>query len=531
MSERLGDDFDVVIVGSGVAGLSVALRLAPIRRVAIVTSGGLGGGSTALAQGGVAASLDPADSPLLHAADTVAAGAGLCDADVVRRIVEAAPVEIRELVEVGAVFDRDADGVLALTREGGHRCSRVVHAGGDATGAEISRALVAAVRATSTVIFEHTEVLDLHLALGRSGRQVAGVRLRRAGGAAGGELVAAREVVLATGGVGGLYAATTNPPEVTAAGLGLALRAGAALVDVEFVQFHPTGLRLPGTRRVPLLSEALRGEGAVLRDRAGRRIMAGHHPMADLAPRDVVARRIVEVMSEQVDGEPNQVGLDATGFGRDGLAARFPTAYRICAHHDIDPATEPIPVAPTEHFLCGGIRTDQWGRTDVVGLSAVGEAAATGIHGANRLASNSLLEGLVVGRRLARRLVVDLPSRAVRDTDQAPVPAVGAEAVARLQAVMSRDLGVIRTEAGLAAAADDLAAMLGAGEPSLDAGHRWLAARAVVAAATAREESRGCHWRADFPGTDERWRHRLLVSVDDDGRPTVGAAVPLEESA
>jgi L-aspartate oxidase len=259
--------------------------------------------------------------------------------------------------------------------------------------------------------------------------------------------------------------------------------------------------------------------------------MVGHHPLADLAPRDVVARRIAEVMAEGVAGVRNAVGLDATSFGRDEFAARFPTAYRTCLEHGIDPAAQPIPVAPTQHFLCGGIRTDQWGRTDVAGLSAVGEVAATGIHGANRLASNSLLEGLVVGRRVAERLAREVPSRAGHEVELEPIPSLSADRLAELRAVMTRELGVVRTAAGLTLAARELDALTGATAPSYDAAHRWLAARAIVAAATAREESRGCHWRSDHPRTDERWRHRLLVTLDDDGLPAVGAALPLEESA
>ncbi len=531
MTGHIGDDFDVIVVGTGVAGLSVAASLAMSRRVAVITSGALGGGSTALAQGGIAAAIDPSDSPRLHASDTVAAGGGLCDADVVRGITDDAPDRIRDLIDLGTRFDRTDAGELALTREGGHRCLRVAHAGGDATGAEVSRALVATLRTTAAAVFDYTTVIDLHLAIGRHGRQVGGVVVRR-GESVGEELLTAREVVLATGGIGSLYVASTNPPEVAGDGLALALRAGAALVDVEFVQFHPTGLRVPGRQRVPLISEALRGEGAVLRDRQGHRIMAGHHPMADLAPRDIVARRIDAVMSEPLDGEPNVVGLDVTGFEPGVMTRRFPTAAEICRRYRIDPATEWIPVAPTQHFLCGGIRTDAWGRSDVAGLSAVGEVAATGLHGANRLASNSMLEGVAVGRRVADRLGSEVPARASREAPPPPaLPRVGWDTVSTMQTVMSRYAGVVRSGAGLTAALASLNAVADSDETAPLAAHRWLASYAVVAAASAREESRGCHWRADFPAADDAWRHRLLVSLNEAGLPEVAAAIALEETA
>jgi L-aspartate oxidase len=528
MMRRLGAEYDVIIVGTGVAGLSVALPLAATRRVAVITSGELGGGSTPMAQGGIAAALDSHDTPRLHAADTITAGAGLCDAGAVSRLTEDAPTRVLELVATGAQFDRDASNELALTREGGHHRNRVVHAGGDATGAEVSRALVAAVRLVGVKVIEHATVTDLQVGVGRLDRQVAGVVVRREG-AAEHEVLTAHEVVLATGGVGGLYAASTNPDDVTGEGLGLALRAGAVLSDLEFVQFHPTGFRVAGGQRVPLITEALRGEGAVLRDRSGVAIMAGHHALADLAPRDIVARRIAEVMTESVGGLPNLVGLDATALAAD-LPERFPTAYSICRAHGIDPATELIPVTPTQHFMCGGIQTDLWGRTTVRGLSAVGEAAATGLHGANRLASNSLVEGLAFGRRVSDRLARELSTGSTSSDEAAPLPAVGVESIPALRAAMSRHLGVVRSADGLADAGAELDALVGArNNPA--AGHRWLAARAIVMAAAERRESRGCHWRSDHPQPEESWRHRLLVSLDDYGELAVSAAVPLDQSA
>jgi L-aspartate oxidase len=396
----------------------------------------------------------------------------------------------------------------------------VLHAGGDVTGAEVSRALTAAiVDAPGVDVRENTTVLDL--VLSSDAAQVTGLKLRHGESV---EVVAARAVVLATGGVGGVYRASTNPPEVAGDGLALALRAGASLVDIEFVQFHPTGLRIEGIGQVPLISEALRGEGAVLRDVNGDRIMVGHHPLADLAPRDVVARRIDEV---------GWVGLDATGFGSD-LRRRFPTAYRICREHGIDPSTELIPVGAVQHFLCGGIRTDRDGATDVAGLYAVGECAATGVHGANRLASNSLLEGLVFGARTADALIGRLPEAVIGNCEGAPTPAVTDAAVPLIRSTMSRYAGVRRSGFGLAAADATLQSLLRpAGDPvaTVAAANRWTVAAAIVAAAQARRESRGCHWRSDFPVSSDDWRHRIAVRLDGSGLPIAGPELALVRSA
>jgi L-aspartate oxidase len=513
--------YDVVVVGSGVSGLSVALGLAGTRTVAVVTSGVLGSGSTIWAQGGIAAAVGTDDEPRLHAADTMAAGAGRCGADAVRTLTEEAPSRLAELVAAGAGLDRDADGRLALTREGGHHRRRVAHAGGDASGAEVSRALVAAARRADVDVVEEATVVDLVRALGRNGPQVTGVRVRSS---AGETTVAARAVVLATGGIGGVYAASTNPVEVTGDGLALALRAGASLVDLEFVQFHPTALRVAAIAgQIPLVSEALRGEGAVLRDLAGRRIMTGHHPMADLAPRDIVARRIDEVMAGY-----GGVVLDATALGAQALRIGFPTVSDACRRHGIDPASEPIPVAPAQHFLCGGVRTDRWGTTDVTGLYAVGEVAATGVHGANRLASNSLVEGMVFGSRVAARLTLDLPpSVAAAPEPTVPIPVVADSDIATIRSTMTRYAGIRRTGQGLEAAAAVLAGLVDSSVTgsSSDAGNRWTVAAAIVAAAHTRQESRGCHWRGDYPATSERWRGPVVIRLDETGSP---AAVPID---
>lgn len=522
-------EYDVVVVGSGVAGLSVALGLAGTRRVAIITSGPIESGSTAWAQGGLAAAVAPDDDALLHGDDTVLAGAGVCDEGAVAVLTDGAATSLADLVRAGAKLDHNQDGRLALTREGGHHRHRVVHAGGDATGAEVSRALSAAVHDSLITVIDNAAVETVTTTSTRHGVRATGVTLRRNHGSP--RQVSAAAVVLATGGVGGLYASSTNPPEVSGGGLGLALRAGATLVDVEFVQFHPTALRLPGNvGQIPLVTEALRGEGAVLRGTGGDRIMAGRHPLGDLAPRDIVARRIDEVLASG-----SAVGLDATELGDALLRDRFPTVYNACRSHGIDPAAEPIPVAPAQHFLCGGVQTDRWGATDVAGLYAVGEVAATGVHGANRLASNSLIEAMVFGRRLAARLVLDLPTGASTDADTSAVPVIDGRASTTIRTVMTKYAGIRRSAAGLRTALQLLDAV--AAQPAGDTcdaqvGNQWLAASAVLAASQARRESRGCHWRSDYPIASTLWRRHIAVRLDDSGIPVaVATTAPRERTA
>ncbi len=517
---------DVCVVGSGVAGLCVALHArAAGLSVAVVTKVRVDDGSTRWAQGGIAAVLDPADTPEAHARDTEVAGVGLCEPEAVAALVSEGPGRLRQLIAWGAAFDRDAAGQLLLTREGGHSADRIVHAGGDATGSEVQRALQDAVRADPGVtLVEHAMVLDL---LTDARGRAAGVTLHVLGEGTedGVGAVRARAVVLATGGMGQVYAATTNPSVSTGDGVALGLRAGAVATDLEFVQFHPTSLYLgPGARgQQPLVSEALRGEGAVLRDGAGERFMTGVHPLAELAPRDVVAKAITRVQLR--DGVPH-VWLDARPIP--GLAERFPTIVARCRAEGIDPATDLVPVTPAAHYASGGLVTDLAGRTTVPGLYACGEVACTGVHGANRLASNSLLEGLVFAARIGEELARSLPPAAeVREAAPATAGLLDPAGRRAVTDTMSGRVAALRSGTGLAEATDRLAGLAteltdGPGAaPGVDG---WEAtdlltvAGALTAAATAREETRGCHWREDHPDSEEEWHVHLDVRLDAAGR-------------
>jgi len=476
--------------------------------VRIVTKDTLAAGSTAWAKGGLAAVLDPGDTFAEHVRDTLQAGAGLCDEEAVRQLVNDASTAVSYLESLGAAFDPGADGAHALTREGGHSHSRIVHSGGDRSGAEIQRTLdINAVNAGVEVL-DHAFALDLVMGRGDK-RQVAGVRialLDKNGAVTSVGVVHARAVVIATGGVGQIFASTSNPRAVTGDGHALALRAGLRVRDMEFVQFHPTVLwqGVNALEQQTLISEAVRGEGAVLLDAAGERIMKGVHPQEDLAPRDVVAIAIHERMARAVNGVDDHVFLDARPIG-ERFRERFPFITEACARAGIDPTKDLIPVSPAAHYSCGGILSNMDGTTEVEGLFAVGEVAYTGVHGANRLASNSLTESLVVGTRVGRNLAWRLPQQ-VPSTDAVVGDAglLDESLAAQVRQTMSRHVGVLRTPEGLAHACDTLAAIadktsadITPSRASFEATNILTAAVAVAHAAAARKESRGCHRRSD----------------------------------
>lgn len=532
--EALAMDVDLLVLGSGVAGLSAARRGAQAGlRVTLVTKADLGDSTTRYAQGGVGAAMEAPDSPALHAADTLAVGGGLCDPDAVEVLAVEGPEAVRDLMAAGAEFDPVPAGpALDRAQEGGHSVRRVLHAGGDATGAEVERAQVAAASESGAELCPRVFAAELIVEDGRC----AGVTIvDDAGGT--GEL-RARHTVLATGGAGQLFSVTTNPSLATGDGFALALRAGVAVADLEFVQFHPTALHHPAMPR-PLLSEALRGEGAVLRDDAGSELMPGRDPRGDLAPRDVVAHAIANRLAT---AGVDHVWLDATGV--EAIEARFPNIVASCRRVGLDPATDWLPVAPAAHYVCGGVLTDLDGATTLPGLWACGEAAGSGVHGANRLASNSLLDGLVFSARAVAAIVDGRdgprPTGAMRGVEPwvaghgAPEPVRVAATAAtdgdtaagreRLQQAMTRGAGVVRDAAGLDQLAEELTTM--PIPTRADVGDRLerhelrnlaTVAAALVRAARAREESRGAHQRRDFPATDDRFAGRF-VSVGDEDR-------------
>lgn len=556
--------YDVAIIGGGVAGLSLALSLSRSLRVALLTKGVLGESNTRYAQGGLAAAVGNDDSPELHYRDTLVAGAGLCDEEAVRILVEEAPEAVQWLINLGAQFDRKPDAnqnnsagfqAYIMGHEAAHSRRRVLHAQGDATGAEIERALVAAVRARPNItIYERCFAREL---LTEDGTCIGVAALDLSGAPF---EITAQRTILANGGAGRLWLRTSNPPLATADGLALAWRAGAVLADLEFTQFHPTVLVPPNNPDSAfLISEAVRGEGAYLRNQAGERFMPRYHKDAELAPRDVVARAILSEMLREGAGSAY---LDLRHLPAEAMRARFPTIAAICAEHGLDLARDLIPVAPAAHYFMGGVAVDAWGHTTLPHLYAIGEVACTGVHGANRLASNSLLEGLVFGRRVAgeisRTLAGDEHTQAASawttadhlftgktsstqsvSVDATPVsaPVADARIQSALQRVMWEHVSLYRDEAGLQQAAQAVQRLIEeaqiAGEPQIAADARedtpadapsfasyetsnmLLLAQLIITAARQRRESRGSHYRNDYPNTDPALagRHTLLVNA------------------
>ena len=519
---------DVLVVGSGSAGLSAALTAAEAgHHVMVLCKGALSTTNTSWAQGGMAAAVGTEDSPEFHSGDTLEVGYGLCEPEVVERFTRDGAAAVEWLLQSGMQFDRDPKGGVALGREGGHRVARVLHSGGAATGKELQRVLSARARNQRGVdLFERVHAVEL---LREENGRVAGLlALRRAGSGANPEPVVfqAPSVVLATGGGGQIFRETTNPSLATADGVAMALRAGAELQDLEFVQFHPTILYLAGAARF-LISEITRGAGAVLRDRSGAAFMDGMHPNRDLAPRDVVSRAIFRRMIESQD---THVYLDLTGV--EGAAGRFPGLARITREFGMDLSRDPIPVRPAVHYMVGGIRVDLDGRTTVPGLWAVGECASTGFHGANRLASNSLLEGLVHGRlvgasaaeeAVGRRPVrLALPERGRRPARDAELNLT--DMTYSLKSLMWREVGIEREATGLADAArrlgtwDGYLARLGPFSPEgVEVVNMVQVGLAISHAAQFRQESRGTHYRRDFPEQDAHWRRHSVLKVDAGG--------------
>jgi L-aspartate oxidase len=502
---------DFLVIGAGVAGMRAAVELAADGRVLVVAKDSLSESSSEYAQGGIAAALGPDDTAELHAADTLAAGDGLSSAESVRVLTTEGITVVEELIAWGAEFDRE-EGRLLFAREGAHSRARVLHAHGDSTGREIARTLYQKASSLANVTFQSFSAVA-ELLLDDHGRAAGAVAV--AAEQAEPVVIHARAVLLATGGLGRVFLDTTNPDVATGDGVAMAWRAGAKLADMEFVQFHPTALRLPGAPRF-LLSEALRGEGAVLRNLRGERFMPGRHPLAELAPRDVVARAIAGEMRR--DGSPH-VLLDISGRGQDFVKRRFPRIHASLLGYGIDLDREPAPVAPAAHYAMGGVWTGLDGRTSLDGLYAAGEVASTGVHGANRLASNSLLEGLVFGARAGRAMREQ--SRAARRRLPAPlwfeVPETTDQFV---RGVATSHLGVERNEQGLARALEILESLpvrrvRKPGRAGVELASQHAAALLIAAPALARRESRGAHFREDCPQKQPGPAKHSYIQIDE----------------
>ena len=509
---------DFLVVGSGIAGLATAIKASRDGDVVLVTKGRLLESNTRYAQGGIAAALGPGDSPRDHLDDTLRAGHDLVMHEAATVLVEDGPRRIQELIELGARFDLLPDGSLSLGREGAHSKNRILHARGDATGAEVAEVLGAQANAAANILIREGHfLLDL---LVENDRCVGAAAVDSKGQL---HLFLARAVVVATGGCGQVYQYTTNPSVATGDGFALARQRGVALIDMEFVQFHPTALAKKDDPLV-LISEAVRGEGARLVNEAGLAFMQGEHPMADLAPRDIVARAIFRQMQSG-----HQVYLDTLEIGA-RFPDRFPTIYRACLERGIDPRTDPIPIAPAAHFIMGGIRTDTHGRTNLPGLYACGEVACTGVHGANRLASNSLLEGLVFSDRIARSLREEPPAarripdgalerlaseRGISLDGRSPLrdcTSEQAHLTMRLRKLMWDHVGIVRNADGLTQALQEIAAIEQEAPKDAWTLHNMIKTGDLIArAALERQESRGGHFREDFPNESEHWRGRRVT--------------------
>jgi len=507
--------YDYIIVGSGIAGLYAALLAREHGSVLVLTKGSIDDCNTRWAQGGIAAPVGPDDSPEKHLRDTIVAGAGLVDEEAARVLTSEAADRIRDLVRFGVPFDI-VHGEIALAREGAHSVSRVLHAGGDSTGMHIELTLSSVARHEGVTVLEYTIATGLeHGTRNREQGRVAGVRALNTET---GEVrdYECRHLVLATGGAGQMYRVSTNPQVATGDGIALAHRAGAEITDMEFIQFHPTALKLPGVQPF-LISEAVRGEGGLLRDIGGVRFMPGYDERAELAPRDIVARAIRDRMLKT---GADHVVLDVTHLAAELVKARFPQIYRFCLDAGLDITREPVPVSPAAHYTMGGIRTNTWGETTIPSLYACGECACTGVHGANRLASNSLLETVVFAKRVINR-TLESPETSAPMTegavDLAPAEEGEVEPPTReaIQSLMWDDVGIVRDAAGLGRAKATLAAWQSRLEaptdrPSQEVADLLTCSRLVTEAALIREESRGAHYRTDFPEPREEWRRHVV---------------------
>ncbi len=530
--------FDYVIIGSGIAGLYAALLARERGSVLVLTKGSIDECNTKYAQGGIAAAVGPDDDAELHFEDTIGAGAGLVDEEAAHILTSEAADRIADLVRFGVPFD-SVDGEVALGREAAHSRARILHAGGDSTGAHIELTLSEVARHSRVTILEHSQAIDLVV---RDGA-VEGVTALdcRTNGV---EEFACGTLILATGGCGRLFKVSTNPPVATADGVALGYRAGAEIMDMEFIQFHPTALRLPGVP-VFLISEAVRGEGGVLVNSDGKRFMPDYDGRAELAPRDIVARAIVTEMART---QTDRVFLDITHLPAERTAARFPQIMRYCSSYGLDITKEPIPVSPAAHYMMGGVRTNAWGETNIRNLYACGETACTGVHGANRLASNSLLETVVFAKRIVQRTLSGESRPTVAGPDAIALPSssgarpaiyrpegeamarVGAPAralpfaesalsLASLQSLMWDKVGIVRSGSGLAEAALTLSmwersAPSANDRPSFELSNLLLAGRLTTEAALIRQESRGAHYRTDFPHSDDAWKRHIVFRTD-----------------